>query len=1216
MLTEEETKKSKSALKAIITGDCDNFETLLQGISTEGLNTQVDNNGRTLLHYAATSRNENFYNILVEKGCDANIKDANGIDSQQARDKARRARTQWYGADINDPNVGRACMTQAVEQSAKGRVYAALALLDLARNDDANMQLNEYGHSVLHLACVEGSDPAFTAALLMKGCSLGSKDIDGNTPLHTAAFTVGKNALSNLEVLCDQSLIVDVNAQNKNGNTPLHIATERMDHEKIDSLISRFSDISVANNAGQSVFHIVAERWPRRGISQYIEKVQKAVSSNIEGERECAEALIFPDQKGISAVQYVLRRNVSDAGKIFDTAINIADKVYSSGSPEVKSLFTCPGAEDARTLLHLVSSNDSQNFDPVAKKILEEAYHRFGTEPFTHVDISGNAPIHAAAQKATAGVFKEVLRCTPESVVSGVASNQKAPIHIILEDEADAKNASAKLQMLIEGVRNIPSINSPSPVTGVTPVVAAYQKGLTDDVTAMLRCNSIDVDAQSHDGLTIIHHAAKDENLGILQSALSSRTRKKGSSKFPTHEGTPTPGIYAIREASGGKVSLPVLDMLMEHEPYPQHVAVEAVRKGAVGVLEHLITTEVVAVNEEITTSEGKKTTLAAEALSSGQYNVVKALIKNSADVNASPEPAVSLGIAGGCFKGRKAIKHLTRVLDAGGLVNTPEGTLSPLAAAVQAANEASNLKEANKIVNFLLQRGADLGSTDANGTPALHLATASGNFKTAQLLLNNGAQATQTDHDGRTALHIAAANGDGKLYKLLASKCPDSCKPLHSHMGDTPLHEALYSANVTEKCFLKMLKESKKHLSTDDFRDLVNSQQRANGESLLHLASSRGYGKACRVLLKAGATASVVNVEGKTPADVADPSLHARPWFFGKSVAATLAQHVQVPEGGFPPYVPSEGTGSRTPSLGSISSFDSVSDLSSLSSGSDEVSTESIKSVYATAGAAEGLGTPEDESLYATAGDAALEEPIYEEIKDIVKGETDVESVYSTVGAAVTSEEVESDYADPFDVLNPKQDRPESIYADPFGAERATSSETTTSAGPKEEPIYATVKKGPKKSDTSQKEGTASEKVSSTITVTKKKVKPQVPTRTSSLPTKEGIGSDKGLSSGTGSSFASELQAQKGKLRPVKEGAPDSTKDKTPTSLFSSEEFKKELTKAAEGLQGAVEAQKGDAGAEKAKQDPGMESAAPGSQPEAPQSEGPKPVKGGGRGR
>ncbi|SBO31577.1 Ankyrin repeats (3 copies) [Anaplasma phagocytophilum] len=619
---------------------------------------------------------------------------------------------------------------------------------------------------------------------------------------------------------------------------------------------------------------------------------------------------------------------------------------------------------------------------------------------------------------------------------------------------------------------------------------------------------------------------------------------------------------------------------------------------------------------------------------------------------------------------------HMGRVIKAGASVNAPMGTLSPLAAAVRAVHEGANPKDIKGIIDSLVQQGANIGSRDEQGNPALHLALVNANSrKIAKVLIKAGANTEQLDSHGRTSLHVAAAVGDGAQFKVVAKASPEKCFSSYSYTGDTPLHEALASREVTEKSFLKMLKEIKGQVSPECFLDVINARQLASGESLLHMAAARGYGKTCKILVNAGAEVSIVDIEGKTPADVAAPSLKARSWFFGKSVAKQLAERVQVPEGGFPPYVPEEHipAGYRTPTWESISSLSSVSDLSSTESIGELSSDSEVEGPSAPS-------TPGVESIYTTAGAEAPEEPMYEDIKD-VRGAGDVESVYATAGAAVTSEtqegvkgdsvrlrrekhesiysEVkgsivrerpESIYADPFDVVKPRQERPESIYADPFAAERTSSSGLTTS-GPKEEPIYATVKKGPKKSDTSQKGGTASEKVSPTITVVKKKEKPHVPTRTSSLPTKEGIGSDsekvsptitvvkkkekphvptrtsslspkgdlgsdKGQGPETSSSFAAELQAQRGKLRPVKGGAPDSTKDKTAASVFSSEEFKQELTKAAKGLQGAVEAQKGDEGAAKAKQDLGMESGAPGSQPEAPQSEGPKSVKRGGRGR
>nr|ADA72181.1 AnkA [Anaplasma phagocytophilum] len=1408
MLTEEEIKKSKSALQAIITGNYEGFEASIQGISAEGLNAPVDKNGRTLLHYAATSRNEGFYNILVERGSITNVKDSNKWTPEQAREAAVRARTQWYGADINDPEVSRKCLKQAVQQAAKGNVYGALGILDIVRNDDANIHVNEHGHSVLHLACVEGSDPDFTSILMLKGCSLRSKDVDGNTPLHTAASTVNKNASKNLQVLCDQALVVDVNAKNNAGDTPLHVATGRMDHEKIDELLSRFSDISVANNEGKSVFHLVAEKWLRREISSYIEKVLKAVSANIEGNRECAEALIFPDNEGISAVQHVIRRNVSDAVKVFETAIRVADKVYGSNSSEMKALFTCPRAQDAQTLMHLVCSYKGDGATELIPKVLNEAALRFGGDPFSVVDVNGRAPIHLAAESGKdEKIFRQVAKHTPGEIINAVASDGRALIHIIVEDQKDHKEASAKLQALLERTNSfppisLPSINLPSPVSGRTPVVSAYEKGSFGDVEKMLRCNGIDVDSPSNDGLTILHHAARDGNLEIVSAALTARNLKYTSfGKFPVRDEIPTPGVYAVREAKDPKGLEKVLDALMDREPNPQHVAVEAIKRGSRELLDHLIIKKVVDVNERFVNSEGQETTLAREALGAGKYDIVEYLIENGAAVEGVVnESALSTGILGGCFQGRRAVLHMGSVIKAGASVNAPMGTLSPLAAAVRAVHEGANPKDIKGIIDSLVQQGANIGSRDEQGNPALHLALVNAHSrKIAKVLIKAGANTEQLDSHGRTSLHVAAAVGDAAQFKMIAKASPEKCFSSHSYTGDTPLHEALASWKVTEKSFLKMLKEIKCQVSPECFLDVINARQLASGESLLHIAAARGYGKTCKILVNAGAEVSIVDIEGKTPADVAAPSLKARSWFFRKSVAKQLAERVQVPEGGFPPYVPEEHipAGYRTPTWESISSLSSVSDLSSVgaeapeepiyedikdvrgtrdvesvyttagsegpstpstpgvesiyttagsegpsapstpgvesiyttagsegpsapstpgvesiyttagsegpstpstpgvesiyttagSEGPSTPSTPGVESIYTTAGSegpstpstpgvesiyttagSEGPSTPSTpgvESIYTTAGAEAPEEPIYEDIKD-VRGAGDVasvyatagsegpsapstpgvESIYTTAGAAVTSEtqegvkrdsvrlrrekhesiysEVkgsiarkrpESIYADPFDILKPRQERPESIYADPFAAERTSSSGLTTS-GPKEEPIYATVKKGPKKSDTSQKEGTASEKVSPTITVLKKKEKPQVPVRTSSLSPKGDLGSDKGQGPETSSSFAAELQAQRGKLRPVKGGAPDSTKDKTAASVFSSAEFKEELTKAAKGLQGAVEAQQGDGGAAKAKQDLGMESGVPGSQPEAPQSEGPKPVKGGGRGR
>lgn len=54
---------------------------------------------------------------------------------------------------------------------------------------------------------------------------------------------------------------------------------------------------------------------------------------------------------------------------------------------------------------------------------------------------------------------------------------------------------------------------------------------------------------------------------------------------------------------------------------------------------------------------------------------------------------------------------------------------------------------------------------------------------------------------------------------------------------------------------------------------DSLNS----NGEAALHEAARYGNEDCCRLLMRRGASTSVLNHEGQTPADVAEQSSHLR---------------------------------------------------------------------------------------------------------------------------------------------------------------------------------------------------------------------------------------------------------------------------------------------------------------------------------------------------
>ncbi|CUS14793.1 unnamed protein product, partial [Tuber aestivum] len=72
------------------------------------------------------------------------------------------------------------------------------------------------------------------------------------------------------------------------------------------------------------------------------------------------------------------------------------------------------------------------------------------------------------------------------------------------------------------------------------------------------------------------------------------------------------------------------------------------------------------------------------------------------------------------------------------------------------------------KIVELLLDAGADVDWVDECGLTPLLVASGEGHDRIVQLLLYNDANINWADHGGRTSLHIAAAYGHEGVVKVL----------------------------------------------------------------------------------------------------------------------------------------------------------------------------------------------------------------------------------------------------------------------------------------------------------------------------------------------------------------------------------------------------------------------------------------------------------------
>ena len=177
---------------------------------------------------------------------------------------------------------------------------------------------------------------------------------------------------------------------------------------------------------------------------------------------------------------------------------------------------------------------------------------------------------------------------------------------------------------------------------------------------------------------------------------------------------------------------------------------------------------------------------------------------------------------------------------------NDEYSNYTPLMVAAECGNK--------KIVELLLEYGADINAVDNNGYTPLRLAAASGYKKICQLLIEKGADINSVDEYGCTPLHLAAEIGKTEICQLLIEKGADINAV--DNNGFTPLRNAAIYG-YKEICQLLIEKGAD-----------VNAVDNLFGSTPLHCAAANGNKKICQLLLEKGADINAVDNDGKTPLD------------------------------------------------------------------------------------------------------------------------------------------------------------------------------------------------------------------------------------------------------------------------------------------------------------------------------------------------------------
>jgi ankyrin repeat protein len=408
----------------------------------------------TPLHIAAASYyNKGIVALLLEKGADPNIKNADGNTSFHcATQKGIFANVRLFiemGADVNaEDKNGKTCLHYAAK---RGNLQCVELLVDSRAEIDAK---DNEGWTPLFHALQRGLE-GVANYLLGKGANPNLADKEGNTILHIAIK--GEVSLECVKLLVDQHKM-SVNCRNHKQETPLHVAFQLNWDEAIAAfLLERGADPYLKNADEKTILHMAAEKGYDGILMTMIENRSKY---------NAVEEIDAKDNKGTTALFYALYGGRADVVNYLlekgakptqtdnegNTCLHIASKGgsmycvkllldlnlpvncqnHKQETPlhfaaaeyfeDIVALLLEKGADpniknaDGETSLHMVATNDEtfENFETTARLLIEKG------ADVNAVDINGKTCLHNAAEDRLFGLhYVEFL------VVSGAEIDSK-----------------------------------------------------------------------------------------------------------------------------------------------------------------------------------------------------------------------------------------------------------------------------------------------------------------------------------------------------------------------------------------------------------------------------------------------------------------------------------------------------------------------------------------------------------------------------------------------------------------------------------------------------------------------------------------------------------------------------------------------------------------------------------------------------------------------
>ncbi len=212
----------------------------------------IDASGRTPLHWAARGVHLDVLKYLIEKGSDVNARDANGttsLHSTASRGHFEASRLLIEkGAAVNDKNNTGATPFYYVATTGNKELLEYL-LLNGASKEDLELR-NAYGRTPLCAVARDGGDAETIKVLISLGADVNAEDRNGNTPIMLAAWRPYKDVVT---VLLDAGAELNINTPE--GEELLAYAADNGIENLFEEMVRRNASLEIMNEDGGTLLH-------------------------------------------------------------------------------------------------------------------------------------------------------------------------------------------------------------------------------------------------------------------------------------------------------------------------------------------------------------------------------------------------------------------------------------------------------------------------------------------------------------------------------------------------------------------------------------------------------------------------------------------------------------------------------------------------------------------------------------------------------------------------------------------------------------------------------------------------------------------------------------------------------------------------------------------------------------------------------------------------